>query len=38
MSVLTALVVKNSHISAAIYFIFLEKRPRLNLNAFQYQI
>ena len=37
MSLLTALIVKNSHILAGIYFIFLKKRPRPNLKGFQYQ-
>ena len=31
MSLLTALIVKNSHILAGIYFLFLKKRPRPNL-------
>ena len=31
MSLLTGLIVKNSHILAGIYFIFLKKSPRLNL-------
>ena len=35
---LTALIVKNSHISAAINFIFLKTRPRANLKGSQYQI
>ena len=30
MSLLTALIVKNSHILAGIYFIFLKKRPKPN--------
>ena len=38
MSLLTALIVKNSHILAGIYFAFLKKRPRLNLKGFQYQL
>ena len=38
MSLLTALLVKNSHIFTGIYFILLKKRPRLKLKAFQYQI
>ena len=38
MSLLTALIVKNSHSLAAIYFIFLKKRLRLHLKGFQYQI
>ena len=35
---LTALIVKKSHTLAGIYFAFLKKRPRPNLNGFQYQI
>ena len=38
MSLLTAQIVKNSHIPAGIYFIFLRKRRRPNLKIFQYQI
>ena len=38
ISLLTALIVKNSHILAEIYLIFLVKCPRLNLKSFQYQI
>ena len=38
MSLLTALIVKNGHILAVIYFIFLKKRPRLNLKGFQLEI
>ena len=38
MTLLTALVVKNSHIQAGIYFIFLNKCPKTNLKVFQYQI
>ena len=38
LSLLTALIVKNSHILAGIYFIFLKKRRRPNLKCFQYQI
>ena len=38
MSLLRALIVKNSHILAGIYFIFLKKRSRPNLKGFQYQI
>ena len=38
MSLLTALFVKNSHILAEIYFIFLKKCPRSNLKGFQYHI
>ena len=34
MSLITALIVKNSHIAAVIYFIFLRKRRRLNLKIF----
>ena len=36
MSLLTALIVKNSHILARIYFIFLKKRPRPNLKGIQF--
>ena len=35
---LTAFVVKNSHILAGIYFIFLKNGPIPNLQGFQYQI
>ena len=38
MSLLTALIVKNSHILAGIYVIFLKRRPRPNLKGFQYQL
>ena len=38
MSISTALVVKNSHILAGIYFIFLKRHARPNLKGFQYQI
>ena len=38
MSLLTSLIVKNSHILAGIYFIFLKKGPKSNLKDFQYQI
>ena len=38
VSLLTALVVKNSHILALTYFILLKKRPTPNLKGFQYQI
>ena len=38
MSLLTAPIIKNSHILAGIYFIFLKKRPIQNLEVFQYQI
>ena len=38
MSLLTALIVKDSDILAGIYFIFLKKRPRSNWKGFQYQI
>ena len=38
MSLLTALIVKNSHALAGIYFIFPERCPRPNLKGFQYQI
>ena len=37
MSLLTALIVKNSHVLAGLYYIFLEKRPKPNLKGFQYQ-
>ena len=38
MSLIKALIVKNSHIPAGIYLIFLKKRPRPNLKGIQYQI
>ena len=38
MSLLTAFIVKNSHILSGIDFIFLKKSPRPNLKGFQYQI
>ena len=38
MSLLTAPIVKNSHIYAEIYFIFLKKGPKTNLQVFQYEI
>ena len=38
ISLLTAPVVKNNHILAGIYFIFLKTRPRPNLKGLQYQI
>ena len=38
MSLVTALIVKNSNILAEIYFIFLKKRLSPNLKDFQYQI
>ena len=38
ISLLTALTIKNSHIVAGIYFIFLNKLPRPNLKDFQYQM
>ena len=38
MFLLTALIVKNIHILAGIYFIFLKNRPRPNLKGFQYLI
>ena len=38
MSLLRVLIVKNSHILAEIHFGFHNKRPRSNLNSFQYQI
>ena len=37
LSLLTALIIKNSRILAEIYFILLRKRPRPNLKGFQYQ-
>ena len=38
MSLLTAFIVKNSHILAGIYFIFLKKGPGPNSKGFQCQI
>ena len=38
MSLLTALILKYSHIFPGIYFIFLKKYYILNLKCFQYQI
>ena len=38
MSVLTALIIKNSHILAGIYFIFLKKGLTPNLKGFLCQI
>ena len=38
MSLLTAPIVKNSHILAGIYFIFPKKCPRRNLKVIQHQI
>ena len=38
MSLLIALIVENSNILATIYFVFLKKRARPNLESFQYQI
>ena len=35
VSLLTALVVKNSHILALTYFILLKKRPTPNLKGYQ---
>ena len=35
MSLLTALIVKNSHVLAGTYIIFLRKCPRPNLKVFQ---
>ena len=35
---LTTLIVKNSLILAGIFFVFLQKRVRLSLKGFQYQI
>ena len=37
MSLLRALIVKNSHILAGIYFAFLKIRHGLNFKRFQYQ-
>ena len=37
MPLLTAPTVKNSHILAEIYFIFLKKHTRSNLKVFRYQ-
>ena len=37
-SLLTDLIVKSSHFLAEIYFTFLKKRPRPNLEGFKYQI
>ena len=34
MFLLTVLIVKNSHNEAKIYFIFLKKRPKTNLEVF----
>ena len=38
MSLLTVPIVRNSHITAGIYFIFLKKHPGPNLKIFQYRI
>ena len=38
MSLLTALIVKNSHILDGIHYMFLKNCPRPNLKAFPYQI
>ena len=38
VSLLTASVVKNSHMLAGIYFMFLNGRPRPNLKGSQYRI
>ena len=38
MSLLTALIVKNSRILAGILFFFLKERPKGNLKGCQYQI
>ena len=38
MSLLSAFIFKNSRTLAGFYFIFLKKRPRLNLTDFQFQI
>ena len=35
MSLLIALIVENSYILATIYFVFLKKRARPNLESFQ---
>ena len=38
MSLLTDSIVKNSHILAGSYFLFLKERPRPKLKVLQYQI
>ena len=38
MSLLTNLIVKNSHILAGIYFIFVKEDTTQNMKVFQYQI
>ena len=38
MFLLTALIVKNSHVLAEIYFILLKSCPRPNLKGFHYEI
>ena len=38
MSLLAARIIKNSHILAEIYFVFLSKRPGPKLKVFQYRI
>ena len=38
MILLTAAIVKNSHMLAEIHFIFLKQCPGLNLKVIQYQI
>ena len=38
MSLLTVLIIKNSHILTRIYFSFLKQCHRPNLKEFQYQI
>ena len=38
MPLLTARIVKNSHLYSRIYFIFLKKGPKTNLKVFQNQI
>ena len=38
MSLLAALIFKNFHNLAVIYYIFLKKPPRPNLKGFQYQM
>ena len=38
VSLLTAQIIKNSHILAETYFVFLSKRPGPNSKVFQYRI
>ena len=38
ISILTALIVKKSHILTGIFFIFLRKRSRPNLKSFKYHL